>query len=279
VTAAPSVAGATAASQPEAAPRRRRAGRFDGKVAIVTGASSGIGRATAVVLAAEGASVVLADIQAESRLAEEQPTTLELIGGAGGEAEFVRCDVSRPSDVAGVVERAGHAFGGLDLLVNNAGVFVRNAVTDVSDDEWEAVLGVNLRGYFLACRAAIPRMVERGAGVIVNVGSIHGMLGTEGAATYCASKGAIDNLTRQLAVDYARLGIRVNSVAPGTIETAMSKPFRDDPVLLAEYRARTLLPRLGTPADVANAILFLASEEASFITGHTLVVDGGWTAA
>jgi NAD(P)-dependent dehydrogenase (short-subunit alcohol dehydrogenase family) len=270
------VANQAAAVEP---PLQTQIGRFVNTVAVVTGASSGIGRATAIALAAEGGAVVVGDVRTASRLDNERPTTVELIRETGGSAEFVRCDVNRSEDVASLVARAVEAYGGVDVLVNNAGVFVRNSVTEVSDQEWDEVLGINLRACFLACRAAIPVMLERGGGVIVNVGSIHGLVGTGNAATYCASKGAIDNLTRQLAVDYARAGIRVNSVAPGTIETAMSKPFRDTPALLAEYRARTLLPRLGTPADVANAVLFLASEDASFITGHTLVVDGGWTAA
>ena len=251
---------------------------FTGRVAVVTGASSGIGRATAIALARQGAQVVVADLHEEPRDGDGSPTA-EVIAEAGGQSTFVRCDVSRGADVARVMGAARERFGGVDVLVNNAGVFIRNAVADVSEDEWDRVMGINLKGYYLASREAIPLMLRRGGGAIVNVGSIHGLIGTGAAATYCASKGAVDNLTRQMAVDYAPKAIRVNSVAPGTIETAMSKPFRDDPEMLAEYRRRTLLPRLGTPADVANAVVFLASDEASFITGHTLVVDGGWTAA
>jgi NAD(P)-dependent dehydrogenase (short-subunit alcohol dehydrogenase family) len=253
--------------------------RFADRVAVVTGASSGIGRATAIALAAEGARVVIGDVQEPSRLEEEKRTTAAAIREAGGSAVFVPCEVSRSADVARLVGTAIEAYGGVDILVNNAGIFVRNPITKVSEDEWDRVLAVNLKAYYLSCREALPIMIARGGGAIVNVGSIHGLIGTATAATYCASKGAVDNLTRQLAVDYAAHGVRVNSVAPGTIETAMSKPFRETPELLAEYRRRTLLPRLGQPADVANAVAFLASDEASFITGHTLVVDGGWTAA
>jgi NAD(P)-dependent dehydrogenase (short-subunit alcohol dehydrogenase family) len=248
-------------------------------VALVTGASSGIGRATAIALAEEGAGIVVADLREEGRLEEERPSTATVIDDSGGRAMFVRCDVRHAADVVRAVETAVERYGGIDILVNSAGVFVRNTVTEVTDSEWDDVIAVNARSAFLTARAAIPHLIDRGSGAIVNVGSIHGMLGTGSAATYAASKGALHNLTRQLAVDWAPRGIRVNGVAPGTIETAMSKPFRDDPEMLAEYRRRTLMPRLGTPHDVASAVVFLASDDASFITGHILVVDGGWSAA
>src|SRR5262249_35131156 len=163
------------------------------------------------------------------------------------------------------------------ILVNIAGVFIRNPITQVSDDEWSAVLGLNLMGYVFACRRVIPHMLAQGHGKIVNISSIHGIRGTGAATTYCASKGAVENLTRQLAVEYGRQGIYVNAIAPGTIKTAMSKPFRETPAILAEYEARTILPRLGEPQDVANCALFLASGESDFVLGHTLVCDGGWT--
>lgn len=253
--------------------------RLEGRTAIVTGASSGIGRAVAIRFAEEGANVLVADIQSESRLETEVPDTATVIAAADGQARFVRTDVSVAAEVDRAVATALEAFGTVDILVNSAGIFVRNRITDVADAEWDRVLGINLKGYFLTCRRVIPEMLHRGRGKIVNIGSIHGLLGAGDALTYCVSKGGVDNLTRQLAVDYAKAGINVNAIAPGTIETAMSKPFRENPRYLAEYQARTLLPRLGTPADVAHAALFLASSESDFITGHTLVVDGGWTAA
>lgn len=251
--------------------------RLRDKVAIITGAASGIGRATAIVFAREGAKVVVADLQAESRLATETPPTVEAIRNAGGEAVFVQTDVTDRAAVEALVDEALRHYGRVDILVNNAGVFVRNAITEVSDDEWDRVLNLNLRGYFYTCRRLIPEMLKQGGGKIVNMSSIHGLRGTGTAVTYCASKGAVENFTRQLAVEYGRQRIYVNAIAPGTIKTAMSKPFREDPAILADYELHTLLPRLGEPEDVANCALFLASSESDFVHGHTLVCDGGWT--
>lgn len=251
--------------------------RLQDKVAIVTGAASGIGRAIAVTFAREGARVVAADVRPDSRLASETPSTVEVITAAGGQACFVQTDVTRRAEVEAMVGETLRRFGRTDILVNNAGVFVRNAITDVSDEEWEQVMNVNLRGYFYTCRRVIPEMLKQGGGKIVNMSSIHGLRGTGAGTTYCASKGAVENFTRQLAVEYGRRRIYVNAVAPGTIKTAMSKPFREDPALLADYQMHTLLPRLGEPQDVADCALFLASSESDFVHGHTLVCDGGWT--
>jgi glucose 1-dehydrogenase len=253
--------------------------RLDGKVALVTGSSSGIGRAIAVLFAEEGADLVLCDLRPASRLPEETPTTEQVVRWLGRRACFRLADVANEEDVAEVFRVVRDEHGRLDVLVNCAGVFQRNSVVDVSIEEWRRLLDVNLTGYFLTIRAAVPLMRMASEPSIVNVSSIHGRLGTGSATTYCASKGGVENLTRQIAVDCAPLGIRCNAVAPGTIETAMSKPFRDDPEILREYRARTLLPRLGVPRDVAYAALYLASSESSFVTGHSLVVDGGWTCA
>lgn len=251
--------------------------RLANQVALITGAASGIGRATALRFAQEGAQVVVVDQQEDSRLESETPATATAIQAAGGTALFVQADLTRRAEVEAAVETAVARFGRLDILVNNAGIFIRNPIIDVTDDEWDQVLNLNLRGYFYACRRAIPEMLKQGGGKIVNMSSIHGLLGTGGGLTYCTSKGAVENLTRQLAVEYGRQGIYVNAIAPGTIKTAMSKPFRDNPALLAEYERKTLLPRLGEPEDVANCALFLASHESDFVLGHTLVCDGGWT--
>ncbi len=251
--------------------------RLANQVAIITGAASGIGRAIAITFAREGARVVAADIQEQSRLESEAPSTVEVIRAAGGDAIFVRTDVTQRGQVDALIDETLQHYGRVDILVNNAGIFVRNAITEVSDEEWDCVMDLNIRGYFYACRRVIPEMLKQGGGKIINMGSIHGIRGTGTAVTYCASKGAIENFTKQLAVEYGKKNIYVNSIAPGTIKTAMSKPFRDNPAILADYEMHTLLPRLGEPEDVANCALFLASHESDFVHGHTLVCDGGWT--
>lgn len=251
--------------------------RLENEVAIVTGAASGIGRASAILLAREGATVVVADIQRESRLDEETPDTVAAIEEAGGSTTFIETDVASSTAVQYLVDTSLERYGRLDILVNSAGIFVRNSIIDVSDEEWDRVLDINLRGYFYTCRAVIPHMRNAGAGRIVNISSIHGFRGTDTAATYCASKGGVENLTKQLAVECAPHNVRVNAVAPGTIRTAMCKPFLDTPEIRAEYERRTLLPRLGVPEDVAHAVLYLASHESGYVVGHTLVIDGGWT--
>ena len=251
--------------------------RLESDVAIITGASSGIGRATALLFAEKGAKIACFDVQRNSRCTDETPETDILIKNQGGDAIFIETDVSKSEAVKKAVKKTLESFGQINILVNCAGIFVRNPITNVIDEEWEKVIGINLKGYFNTCREVVPIMLKQGEGRIVNISSIHGIRGTGTAVTYCASKGGVENLTKQLAAEYAPKNIRVNAVTPGTVHTAMCQKNMDIPEILAEYERRTLLPRLGVPQDVANCALFLASKESGYVVGHSLVVDGGWT--
>ena len=249
-------------------------GTADGRRAIVTGAASGIGRATAELLAAEGAAVVLADVDAERGEAVAAG-----IREAGGRAIFARCDVTSSADCRQAVETAVREFGGLDTVCNNAGIIRRADVVETTEEEWARVMAVNVTSVFLMSRHAIPVMVAGGGGAIVNTGSGWGLKGGERAASYCASKAAVVNLTRAMAIDHGPQGIRVNCVCPGDTDTAM---LRDEARQLgadeAAFRAESAdrpLARLGTPHDIAQAMLFLVTDASAWVTGTTLVVDGG----
>ncbi|GAA3441567.1 SDR family NAD(P)-dependent oxidoreductase [Planomonospora venezuelensis] len=243
-----------------------------GKVAIVTGAASGIGRATALLFAREGAAVVAADIDGPgaSAVAAE-------IEAAGGRAAGVRADVAAEPDCERVVRTAVESFGGLHVLFNNAGIIRRTTVLDLTAEEWDRVMAVNVRSVFLMCRHAIPAMT--GGGSIVNTGSGWGLKGGGSAVSYCASKAAVVNLTRALAIDHARDGIRVNSVNPGDTDTPMlreeARQLSEDWAAFAADAADRPMGRAGTPDEIARAVLFLASDAASYVTGTALVVDGG----
>jgi NAD(P)-dependent dehydrogenase (short-subunit alcohol dehydrogenase family) len=254
--------------------------RLNGKVAIVTGGASGIGRASARLFAREGARVVIGDVATGD--GEE---CADLIREAGGQAIFVQADVTRPADASRLVESALAAHGRLDVLFNNAGVDHPDArsVVDTADELWDRTIAVNLKGVFLVSRAALAPMIRAGNGSIVNTASIAGLVGTAGEAAYCASKGGVVLLTKQMALDVGPYGVRVNCVCPG----AMAEPARDRRAALDEdgvvrrlaRAALNPLGRAGRPEDVACAALFLASDESAFVTGTTLVVDGGFTAA
>lgn len=251
-----------------------------GQTAIVTGASSGIGRSIALTLAAEGAYVFLADIT--DRPKEGGETTLGLIRKSGGSAESMAVDVSKWNDIDRLVGRAAARTGRLDLLVNNAATYVSKPATDTTAADWDSVVAVNLTGYFFGCKRAIQQMLTQEPrnevrGRIVNITSQHGMIAAPHDFAYGVTKAGNVYMTRQIAVDYAKDMIICNAVAPGKILTG--KPgVAVDPQALEYSRLRTPFPRFGRPNDVANAVLFLASDQASYITGINLMVDGGWMA-
>ena len=252
-----------------------REGELAGRVAIVTGAASGIGRASALALARAGACVVVADLDAAGagRVAAE-------IEAAGGRARAQRADVSDPQSVASMVDAAVLGFGGLDILHNNAAltdpavIGADGELAELDLSVWERTLAVNLRGPMLGCKHAIPRMLERGGGSIVNTSSVSGLTGDTARVAYGVSKAGVDALTRYVATQYGKRGIRCNAIAPGVIATpALEKNVPRE--LLSIYEQSHLTPRLGSPEDVAALVVFLASDAAGFITGQILCVDGG----
>ena len=246
---------------------------MDGRVAVVTGGARGIGAATAAALAGAGARVVIADVEREAGRA----TARDL------RCEFVEADVSRAPDVDALMRAAAERLGGLDVLVNNAGIVLARSTLDTSEEEWDRVLAVNLKGAWLCARAAAPLMARRGGGSIVNVASNAGLVGFPNAAAYCASKGGLVHLTRAMALDLAPLGIRVNAVCPGHTRTPMAESFvaaqADPEAFLADFVGRQHpLGRMAEPEEIARSIRFLASDDASFVTGAVLPTDGGYTA-
>ncbi len=253
---------------------------LDGKIAIVTGAASGIGRAIAVNFAAEGARVVLADIT-ETPLEGGAPTR-ELIAEAGGIAMFQHTDVARWSDIDTLVTATVARFGRLDVMVNNAAIFSGTPLLDTDEGQWEQVMAVNMTGMFHGCKRAVQQMVTQAPrgearGRIINLGSQQGIVTSPHDTAYGVSKAGAIYITRQIACDYAKEFIVCNSISPGKVVTG--KPgLPMDPTLLDTARRRTPWPRLGVPQDIANAAVFLASDRATFITGANLVVDGGWLA-
>ncbi|MFC7398089.1 SDR family NAD(P)-dependent oxidoreductase [Chelatococcus sp. GCM10030263] len=250
------------------------------RVAIVTGASSGIGRAIALRFAAEGAAVVIAD-RVESPL-EGGETTLERIRAGGGTAAFLETDISDWNAVDALVAETVRRFGRLDIIVNNAAIYTSTNLLETSPEQWSRVIGVNLTGFFYCCKRAAQQFLQQepvgeARGRIVNISSQHGMVACPGDFPYGVSKGGIVQMTRQIAVDHAKDLIICNAIAPGKIITG--KPgIANDPDALDYSNSRTPWPRLGTPNDVAGAALFLASDMASYVTGVNLMVDGGWMA-
>lgn len=254
---------------------------MNGKFCVVTGAASGIGKATAELLARHGAHVIIADVTEE--VIEGGPSAVDTIRAQGLSAEFVRTDVGSERDVEALISFVVQRYGRLDVIVNNACIRHARSLLELEEADWQRVLNVNLTGVYRCCRSAIRQMITqepRGEvrGRIVNLSSQHGIIAAPNDLAYGVTKAGIAYLTRQVATDYAELGIVCNAVAPGKIQTGAGGRAVDPVVLDRAYR-RTPWPRLGSPIDVASAILFLASDEATFITGAELMVDGGWMAA
>ncbi|MFN8459907.1 MAG: glucose 1-dehydrogenase [Anaerolineae bacterium] len=249
-------------------------GQLSGKRALITGAASGIGRATALLFAREGASVAVVDIAEAAGQAVAQE-----INNAGGQAIFARCDVTQAADCRRIVQKVVETWGGLDILFNNAGIIRRTNVLTTSEADWDLVMAVNVKAIFLMSKYAIPLMTADGGGVIINTASGWGLKGGRDAVSYCASKGAVVNMTRAMAIDHGEQNIRVNCLCPGDTDTAMLRHEaqqlgQPDESFLAEAAQRPLR-RIGRPEDIAQAALYLASEAAAFVTGAALVVDGG----
>jgi len=247
--------------------------RLEGKVALISGGARGMGAEEAKLFAREGAKVVIGDV-----LEEEGRRTEAEINETGGECIFVPLDVTDETQWEKAVSEAVARFGRLDILVNNAGIALTSNVEDTSESEWDLVMGINAKGVFLGTKAAIPAMRKAGGGSIVNISSIAGLVGGRTSA-YGASKGAVRLLTKSTAIQYAAEGIRANSVHPGVIESPMTLPIMLDTEEGREQAAaRHPLGRIGQPQDIAYGVLFLASDESSFMTGSELVIDGGLTA-
>jgi len=252
--------------------------RLDGKTAIITGGSSGIGLATALLFSQKGARVLIA-----ARHLEQGQQAVAQICARGGQARFVACDVRRAEDCQRTVSSALEAFGSLDILFNNAGViYVNRTVADTSDQEWSDTLEINLNGVFYMSRCAIPHMAAQGGGVIINSASVFGLKAGGGVAAYCAAKGAVIMLTKAMAVDHAHQQIRVNCLCPGSVDTPLLQhemaALGDEATQRAAFAARHPLNRISTPDEIAHAALFLASDASSFITGAAIPIDGGRSA-
>jgi NAD(P)-dependent dehydrogenase (short-subunit alcohol dehydrogenase family) len=244
---------------------------FDGKVALVTGGSSGIGKATALGFARAGANVVIA-----SRRVTEGEQTVHEICERGGDAIFVKTDVSKASEVEGLMNQTIEFYGRLDYACNNAGTFVMGQLFELSEEEWDRTINANLKGIWLSLKYQIPIMLQQKRGVIVNMASMSAIIGNPGVSIYSASKGGVVALTQSAAIEYAASGIRINAISPGVISTPM---VDDIPTpLLEDIQSKHPMGRLGKPEEIANAVIWLCSDKASFVTGHNMVIDGGYTA-
>jgi NAD(P)-dependent dehydrogenase (short-subunit alcohol dehydrogenase family) len=247
-----------------------------GKVVIITGARRGMGRSHALSFAKEGAKIVVSDISLE-----DCQKVVKEIEKLGGEAIAIKCDVTKKKEVEEMVKKTIEKFGKIDILVNNAGICQFKPFLDLTEEEWDRTIDINLKGYFLCAQAAAKEMVKRKSGVIINITSIamgQVGIGFPNLAHYSASKGGIVAMTETLALELAPYNIRVNAIAPGAIETPMIDPLKTDPKTMEATLARIPLHRVGKPEEVSNLVLFLASNKSSYMTGSTVVIDGGWLA-
>jgi NAD(P)-dependent dehydrogenase (short-subunit alcohol dehydrogenase family) len=248
---------------------------FDGKVVLVTGASSGIGKAAALAFARDGANLVLADTQADG--GSEVARKIEALGR---KVTFVRCDVSSENDVKNLLQKTIDMFGRLDCAFNNAGIEGKQASTsDCTNENWDQVININLKGVWLCMKYEIPQMLKQGGGAIVNCSSIAGLIGFPGIPAYVASKHGVIGLTKTAALEYAKSNIRINAVCPGVIQTPMIDRFiHGEAQIQKQLVDGEPIGRVGQPDEIAQAALWLCSDAASFVTGHPMVVDGGWVA-
>jgi len=241
------------------------------KVAIVTGARRGIGEAIALKLAEQGAKVIVTDISKE-----DCQKVVEKIETSGGEGLALKLDVTKEDEIKSVVEGTKEKFGKIDILVNNAGIFIQNNLEEMETSEINKMLDINLRGSIMCIKNVLPGMKKQKYGKIINIASIAGFVGFDLSSIYCASKGALVNLTRELALDLGSYKINVNGVAPGVIATEMTKDMLSDEKVKSALLQNIPYNRIGKPEDIASAVVFLVSDESEYITGQTLVVDGGW---
>ncbi len=247
---------------------------FAGKVALVTGGSSGIGRATAIAFAREGVLVVVA-----SRRVEEGEETIRLVKEVGSDGFFVQTDVTKAADANAMVEKTTGSYGRLDYAFNNAGIEqVPSPLVEQTEETFDQIMNINVKGVWLSMKYQIPQMLKNGGGAIVNMSSAAGLIGLAGSPIYAASKHAVLGLTKSVALEYAKVGVRINAVSPGAVETdLLERVFKDNPQVREQVMAMHPIGRAGKPEEIASAVVWLCSDGASFVTGQTLALDGGFT--